>query len=236
MPNLQVFQSQTTFIQAATNFMAAKVLDYTMQNQRTTMFLSGGSTPGPVYEQLSSYDLPWQQVDIALVDERWVNETNSGSNAALIRKTLVRNAAKSAEFFPMKSKHSSALKGQKIIETLYRPLLKSQCVAVLGMGPDGHTASWFSDAEGFSKAIDIKNTNAVQAIVARPTDVTGGYLERMTLSLNALGQCRSLLLLTKGLKKRDVLKQACKGQRPELPISYLIKAFDERLTILHLEN
>jgi len=236
MPTLQIFRSQDGFMQTATDFIAAHVLAFTKESPRASVFLSGGSMPGPIYEALSFYDLPWQHVDIGLVDERWVDETNPGSNAALIRKTLIRNHASAAKFFPMKSKNNTARGGQKIIETIYRPLLNSPSLAVLGMGPDGHTASWFSGGEGLSKAVNPKNNNMVQAITARPTEVTGDYLERITLTFTALSKCRSLLLLTKGQKKREILEQAFKGPKPDLPISYLIDALGERLTILHLEN
>ena len=76
MPALQLFQSQDTYVQAATDFIAAHVLEYTQQGEQASVFLSGGSTPGPIYERLSSYDLPWQFVHLGLVDERWVKESN----------------------------------------------------------------------------------------------------------------------------------------------------------------
>ena len=37
-----------------------------------SIMLSGGSSPRPVYEALSSFDLPWSKVFVGLVDDRWI--------------------------------------------------------------------------------------------------------------------------------------------------------------------
>lgn len=49
-----------------------------------TLLLSGGTTPAPLYEALSKTDLNWKKIKVALVDERWVDESHSASNEALV--------------------------------------------------------------------------------------------------------------------------------------------------------
>jgi 6-phosphogluconolactonase len=70
----------------------------TSHEQRAQLLLSGGASPAPVYEALSTQNLDWSLVDIGLVDERWVVNTSqrkSASNAAMVTKTLhTENTAK----------------------------------------------------------------------------------------------------------------------------------------------
>ena len=50
--------------------------------------LSGGSTPSPLYRHWSALDLPWEEIDWWIGDERWVPLTDPRSNEGMIRKSL----------------------------------------------------------------------------------------------------------------------------------------------------
>ena len=43
---------------------------------RAVLMVSGGSSPAPAYKHLSTLDLDWQHVDVAMVDERWVDPSH----------------------------------------------------------------------------------------------------------------------------------------------------------------
>ena len=60
------------------------------------LLLSGGSSPCDFYAALGQVELAWQNIDVALVDERWVDEDDGGSNAALVKRHLMTGAAKAA--------------------------------------------------------------------------------------------------------------------------------------------
>jgi 6-phosphogluconolactonase len=53
------------------------------------MAVSGGTTPIALFNRLAQIDLPWSQVIVSLVDERWVDESHPDSNAALVRRELI---------------------------------------------------------------------------------------------------------------------------------------------------
>jgi len=216
------------FEKIAVNMIASHILE---NNGRAGLLLSGGSTPGPIYEMLSTLTLPWQNVDVGLVDERWVDETDKGSNAALIRRTLLQSKAKPAHFIPMKTSDRTSQDGQVSVETNYRTLIGADSLAIIGMGTDGHVCSWFPKSEGLDAAVDPTNKNVVQAITADKSAVTGDYLERMTLTLSALKQCKSVVLLMNGEEKREVLETAMNKPDADLPICHLLTL--ENLTILH---
>ena len=204
-----------------------------------SLFLSGGSTPGPIYQRLSETVFPWEKVNIGLVDDRWVNETDKGSNAALIRGTLLQSAAKSAKFTPLKTLHKTAIQGQAEAEQNYHSLLNSPSIALLGMGTDGHVCSWFPEAKGLAEAIDSKSMNKVQAIQAISSNVTGAYLERISLTLSALQTFKEILLLISGEQKKSILEGAIAFKSTHLPVSHLLAMANAQannpLTIFHAE-
>jgi len=231
-PTFKKLDDKTQFVRLAVDIIGARLLEDINTSGRASLLVSGGSTPGPVYSELSKIDIAWDKVTLGLVDERWVAQTEKGSNAALICNTLQQNKAASADFYPMKTQHKTAVDGQPHTETFYQTIPRPYSAAVLGMGTDGHTASWFFDADGLTQALSSDNKNLVQAITAKPSPITGEYLERMTLTLTALSQCKCAVLLLTGAEKRNLFIQALENPSSPLPIRTLIDALGERLIVL----
>lgn len=234
MANPQVIDhaNMDKFYNSATEFVSDHLQSRCGRGQRVTLFLSGGSTPGTIYERLSALPLAWTTIDIAQVDDRWVGLDDVGSNAAMIKRSILKNQARAANFMRMKSRHKTAIRGQSTVEADYRNLSMKGSVAVLGMGTDGHVCSWFPEANGLDAALNPANDNRVQAIIALPSKVTGPYLERMTLTLSALAKCDAVLLLITGEEKKAVLRAALNDPASPLPVRYLIDAVGDRLTIM----
>lgn len=188
-----------------------------------TLLVSGGSTPAPLYEALSKTDLNWKKIKIALVDERWVDQDHTASNEALIKRTLLINNARVSEFTGMKNAAKTAAAGQSETETLYRKLPQPFSLAIVGMGPDGHTASLFPHAKGLSDALKGDNDNLTAAITATPSEVTGPNTERLTLSLAGLLKSDRIVILFTGEDKLAVFGEAQKpGPVEDMPIRALL--------------
>ena len=62
-----------------------------------SLAVSGGSTPKPLYQQLSDADLDWSKVTVVLVDERWVDPGEAGSNEDFVRASLLQGKAAHSE-------------------------------------------------------------------------------------------------------------------------------------------
>ncbi|WP_405600012.1 MULTISPECIES: 6-phosphogluconolactonase [unclassified Pseudoalteromonas] len=178
-------------------------------NGRAVLMVSGGSSPAPAYKHLSTLDLDWKNVDVAMVDERWVDTTHEKSNEVFIKNTLLQNYGSAANFITMKNTAATAQQGVQECEAAYSELKSPYDVTILGMGPDGHTASLFPNAEGLEHG--LTTTQSVCAINAIQSDVTGSITERMTLTLNAIAQSKVVKLLISGEEKLAVYKQAKAG-------------------------
>ena len=223
------FGTRETLQADAAHWIETRLMDALARRGKASLICSGGSTPGPVYQELSAIDMDWKNVTIGLADERWGDEDNEASNARLIRQTLLQDKAAAATFLPLKTEDASPFDAESALDARYRPITSPVDVMVLGMGEDGHTLSWFADAKGLDAALDPDNPLNVAAIEAPKTKVTGPNTLRATLTLPVIARTRHILLLISGDKKRAVYQQ---GDRAH-PVTHMRKAAGDALTIFY---
>jgi 6-phosphogluconolactonase len=174
---------------------------------RATLAVSGGTTPKLFFEKLSEIDIPWSRVSVTLVDERQVPETSERSNARLVRTHLLRNKAAAASFIPLAGNPDAAR-------------VAAFDVAVLGMGSDGHTASFFPGGDRLSEALDAESGKRLIEMTA-----PGAGEPRLTFTLPVLEQSGRLALHIEGAEKRQVLKQALEaGPEEDMPVRAILRS------------
>lgn len=168
--------------------------------------VSGGSTPKQFFGQLAQQKLDWSRVHVTLVDERWVPESDPRSNAQLVKSLLLQGDAAAATFVPLYTGDASPEAGLAIAQARIDALPRPFDVVVLGMGDDGHTASFFPGGDHLAEALDLDGTASVL-----PMQAPGAGEPRITLSLPTLLQTHALYLLVSGNSKRDLLADARLG-------------------------
>ena len=219
--NEQLFDDRDALFDALRQEIVARLEAALEGRGHATLLLSGGSTPAPLYRALSGQPLDWAAIEVALVDERWVDSDHPASNERLLRQTLLADRAAAARLTGMKNNHSTPFTGEAACNQAYAALRTPFDLALLGMGPDGHTASLFPGARGLEAALDRQlHCAAIQAV---QTNVTGEHVERMTMTPWGLLQSRCLMLLITGDEKLRVYRQALReGADSLLPIGILL--------------
>jgi 6-phosphogluconolactonase len=214
------FTDQSTLLHELRDFFLARIEHDLAQYPEITVLLSGGSTPLPFYRDLGQHDLPWERLHFALVDERWVTPANAASNEGTLREALGPKA--SAKLMGMYDGSSVPAAALPEVNHAYTMLPRPWSLGLLGMGPDGHTASLFPGAFGLAQALSTFELCA--ALTAKRSEVTGDNTERLTLSLSALLGIEHLVLLFTGEAKWRVYQEARATTKKEtLPISYLLQ-------------
>jgi 6-phosphogluconolactonase len=199
---------------------------------KASLMVSGGSSPAPLYQRLSEVDLDWSAISVALVDERWVEPGHEKSNETLVVDNLLQNRAAEASLTGMKNSAELPAQGLAECEAAYRKLPQPFDITLLGMGPDGHTASLFPHADGLEQALDLNSDALCAAISAKQSEVTGAFTDRMTLSLKGLLNSRRLILLITGEDKLAAFRQAQSGSEvADMPIRALLRQEQVPLTV-----
>ncbi|WP_182086822.1 6-phosphogluconolactonase [Aureimonas sp. ME7] len=181
--------------------------------------VSGGSTPKRFFAALANVDLEWAHVTVCLVDERWVSETSDRSNTRLVRENLLTGRAAAAHLEPIFVDGPSAAEAEDALSARFSALPRPFDAAILGMGNDGHTASFFPGADRLPQAIDPNGPHRVIAIEA-----PGAGEPRVTLTLPFLLEARFLALHIEGEDKRATLQRACgKGPVEDMPVRSVLR-------------
>jgi 6-phosphogluconolactonase len=171
--------------------------------------LSGGGTPESAYEKLAHLEVSWPRVTFLLVDERFVPPTDSASNEALLRRALAPALAAGAKLAPMYSDGANHSEAADRADALYAD--KPIDIALMGMGNDGHTASWFPQSPQLAEALA---PNAQRTVVAVRAAGAAGSQQRLTLTRAALARAKNLVLLITGAEKRALLTNEARAALP----------------------
>ncbi|HTM76346.1 MAG TPA: 6-phosphogluconolactonase [Devosia sp.] len=182
--------------------------------------VSGGSTPSRFFQALGkTKDIDWSKVIVTLVDERWVDETSDRSNALLVNERMLQGPAAIARFFPLYSGGDEptpelVAKTNALLADLPRPF----AAVILGMGNDGHTASFFPGGDTLTEVLSAPGP-------ALAIHAPGAGEARITLTLPYLLDTDGLYLHIEGDEKAVVLDAALgDGPTEDLPIRAVLRS------------
>ncbi len=196
------------------NRIAGELRSCLVQHDTASLAVPGGTTPGPVFDDLCAAPLDWTRVHVMLTDERWVPETDPRSNTRLLRERLLVDRAAEAVYVPLYNGADTPEAGIADLEDGLRGEMPLS-VLLLGMGADMHTASIFPGADRLDDAL---TGDALLVAMRAP----GAGEARVTLSAKVLTDAMSCHLLIVGREKREALDRARKLRPQEAPVAAIL--------------
>jgi 6-phosphogluconolactonase len=196
---------------------------------RFTVALSGGSTPKALYSLLASNyaGFAWNRVFIFFGDERHVPPTDPESNYRMANEALLTKIAIPPEnVFRVPAENPVAAAAALEYETQIRRFFALKPgefprfdLILLGLGPDGHTASLFPD----TAALDEHSRLVVANWVAKfKTD-------RITFTFPVLNRAAEVIFLASGAEKADMVRQVLQGKNSSQLPSQRVQPTDGKL-------
>lgn len=212
--NLNSFDDRATLANTLADKVAETLSAAIAARGQAVIAVSGGSTPKVFFQALSTRAIEWDKVSVTLVDERFVPADNPRSNHLLVAENLLKNAAADAEFVPLYHEAASAEEAAQIATEETAELGTPFDVVILGMGNDGHTASFFPGGDNLELALDLGLPPQVITMEAE-----GAGEPRLTFTLPSLDDADLLVLHIEGAEKKAVLEKALgDGAEEDMPI------------------
>jgi 6-phosphogluconolactonase len=184
---------------------------------RVAICLTGGSSPKRLYQLLATEgyrsQIPWARVHWFIGDERFVPADDPLNNMAMARRIFLDLRAPAANVHPIATDtadpEQAARRYESELQSFYgahqldsaRPLFD---VVLMGVGPDGHTASLFPDYPAIEEA--------ERWVVGVPKAHVEPFVPRVTLTLPALNSCREMLFEVSGADKTAILTRVLAGE------------------------
>lgn len=229
--NYHVAKSPSDYVSEATDAVRVCLENALLARGKASLLVSGGSSPKPVYEALSRAKLDWKNITVSLVDERWVPEGADGSNASFIKATLLQNEALRATFVPLVNDAPNAEGGAPDMAKVFGKVFAEPVdVCIMGMGTDGHTASWFPQSDTLDSALEIEGASSLVWQDASGQVGGNGFADRITVSLPVVMRARDVFLLIPGQAKMVVWESSADKDIRQAPVTAL-RAADARLHV-----
>jgi 6-phosphogluconolactonase len=179
---------------------------------RFTIALSGGSTPRNLYTLIAanaSSSLPWDRMFFFWGDERHVPPDDPESNYRMAKETLLSKVAiPPANIFRIPAENPDAAAAAEAYEETLRTFFGVAPgefprfdLILLGIGPDGHTASLFPDTLALQEKSRLVVANWVEKLET----------SRITLTLPVLNAARCVAFLVSGTDKAAALHEVLEG-------------------------
>jgi 6-phosphogluconolactonase len=220
------------FRAAAEEFVRAALAAVQAQG-RFTVALAGGSTPKGLYSLLATDPdlrarLPWGQIHFFFGDERHVPPNHADSNYRMAREAMLSKAPiAESQVFRIQSELPHASEAARLYEEQLRQFfqltpgaLPRFDLVLLGMGPDGHTASLFPGTHALAETERLVVCNWVGKF----------YTHRITMTAPVLSHAAMVMFMAAGADKAPALKAVLEGpHEPQQLPAQLIRPGNGRL-------
>jgi 6-phosphogluconolactonase len=232
-PEIKIFPDADALSSAAAAEFLRSAQEAVRAKGTFNVVLSGGSTPRALYSRLATdpalrAQVPWEKINFFWGDERHVPPDHPDSNFRMANEAMISRAPISpAQIWRIKGELAEAKDAASDYEQRLRDFfhlthaqLRRFDLVLLGMGPDGHTASLFPG----TKALHETNRLVVANWIGKL------YAERITLTAPVLNNAACVMFLVHGEDKAPALKAVLEGPlEPEQLPAQLIQPSSGKL-------
>ncbi len=214
-PELHVYPEVTALMEDLSLWLEKTTHESIKSHGFASWAVSGGKTPIPLFRLLADCPgcIPWESVQIYLVDERDVHPSDPLSNYGMLEGALLNHLktppARTYPWFTLGNPKEGLALYRRALSPLPRvdgfPALD---LALVGMGGDGHTASVFPGSP---------QQQVTDWVAYGP----GPGVNRFTLTLPLLSKARQIVFLVTGQDKAERVKECIAGTNLHLPAARL---------------
>jgi len=228
---IRILTTPQELFAAAAEEVVRATTDAVAQRGRFTIAVSGGSTPKSLYNLLATNarsTLPWDQMFFFWSDERHVPQGDPDSNYRMVDEAMLSKVpVPTGNIFRVAGENPDAGAAAKAYESALRKFFQvdSQQVPrfdliLLGMGPDGHTASLFPGTTGLQEKSRLVIQNWVEKLKTH----------RISFTFPLINAARCVAFLVSGTDKATVLKSVLEENVPgEQYPAKMVKPTDGKL-------
>jgi 6-phosphogluconolactonase len=213
-PKIRVLNAPRDLFQAAAAEFMALALAAIRDHGKFTIALSGGSTPESLYTVLAKATLPWEKIFFFWGDERHVPPDHPDSNYRMANETLLSRVPVPPEnIFRIRAEEDAEVAAQDYERTIksFFQLRPGEFprfdLILLGLGPDGHTASLFPGTTALSET--------KRGVVANWVEKLDTH--RITFTYPVLNHAAYVMFLVSGGDKADMVRTVLEDRKANLP-------------------
>jgi len=235
-PEIVVLDDAAALSLKAAEILVGCISEALSRKEQFSVALSGGSTPKALYSLLAEdgsfkNNIPWGKIHFFWGDERHVPPQDEQSNYRMASEIMLAQAHVRAEnIHRMQTEQPDAGKVAQDYEQELRTFFQLTAgqlpvfdFNLLGIGPDGHTASLFPGTQALYEHNRLVVANWVEKFKTH----------RITMTAPVLNNADEIIVLVSGQEKADVLQQILEGDhQPDRLPAQLIRPTHGRLTWL----
>lgn len=189
--------------------------------------LAGGSTPMAAYAEWAEAQLPWSNIELTLIDERYVPLSDSQSNEHHISKAFSAIQKQLAGLHGLYHDAENIEQCAMLANQELQALNRVMDMVVIGMGADGHIASLFIESADYISAMDTHNTEVVLPIRFNQPQ----KIDRLSFSLAELLKAKKAMICITGDEKRAVIEQSMRDSQSPYAMTQFLNAYQNPVEI-----
>lgn len=216
-PELRILETSDALFEAAAAEFASLASQAIQSRGRFCVALSGGSTPRNLYSRIASQfgkSLPWQKIYFFFGDERHVPPDHPESNYRMANEALLSKVpVPAANVFRIRAEQDAETAASEYEQTLrnFFAIRVNEFprfdLVLLGVGPDGHTASLFPGSDALNETRRLAVANWVEKFKTF----------RITLTFPVLNHAQVVMFLASGADKASILREVFQNKDANLP-------------------